>query len=121
MTFQMEQNGMFLENSKNDYLMLHKSYSKMIVSLLFIFHIFLRPYYTMHWVCVLVRFMSKTRAKRGQDEGKTRAKRDQNATKTQLTRVLPNAQCNIETFSRVGLAFWIFLGFFLHFSCEKTA
>ena len=29
---------------------------------------------------------------------------------------LPNAQCIIETFSQVGLAFFIFLAFFLRFS-----
>ena len=43
----------------------------------------LRPYYTMRWVYVLVRFMSKRRAKGGQKAGKRRAKGGQKASKTQ--------------------------------------
>ena len=46
------------------------------------FNHLIRPYYTMRWVCVLVKFVSKTRAKREQNA----SKRKQNASKTQAKR-----------------------------------
>ena len=48
------------------------------------------PYYTMRWVCVLVKFVSKSaskmRAKCEQNASKMRAKHKQNASKTQAKR-----------------------------------
>ena len=41
----------------------------------------LRPYYTMRWLYVLVRFMSKSQAKGKQKASKMRAKCEQNASK----------------------------------------
>ena len=77
----------------------------------------LRPYYTMHWVCILVTFVSKSLAKREQKASKTQAKRNINAadsrfcpTHSVIEKHLLVLGSHFGIFSRFSclfLAFWI--------------
>ena len=70
----------------------------------------LSPYYTMLWDCVLVRFESKNMKKVQEKHEKKR----------NWLAILPYVWCNIERFSHIFLAFFIFLAFSLHFGYQHV-